>query len=172
MTLVCQTSGAQAQAPAPAPGSVLESNGAAAAAYPISAQEAQPLTSSASLSVTCNITFIGLSASSTPAVATAGRRLQAATNTSLGLSTADIQCTGSNHLTIVGGPAVEAFASSWTGENGVLEAADGRCYSMRGLYPHERRAQEFQRISRRTPRLWQLTAFYFELLFLRCELPA
>ena len=116
ITVVCQTSSVQAQAPAPAPGSILESDGAAAAAYPISAREEQPLTSSASLPVTCNITFVGISAVSTPTVATAGRRLQAATNTSLGLSAADIHCTGSQNLTIVGGPAVEAFASSWTGE--------------------------------------------------------
>ena len=116
ITVVCQISSIQAQAPAPAPGSVLESYQAAAAAYPISAQEEQPLTSSASLPVTCNITLIGLPASSAPAVSTAGRRLQAATNTSLGLSTADIHCTGSYNLTVVGGPAVQAFASSWTGE--------------------------------------------------------
>ena len=116
ITVMCQISIIQAQAPAPAPGSVLQSDEAAAAAYPISAQEEQPLTSSASLPVTCNITFIGISASSTPAVATAGRRLQAATSTSLGLSTADIHCTGTYNITIVGGPAVQAFASSWTGE--------------------------------------------------------
>ena len=113
--MICRFNSVQAQASAPAPGSVLESDEAAAAAYPISAQEQQPLINSASLPVTCNITMIGLSASSTTAVATAGRRLQAATNTSLALSTADIHCTGSYNLTIVGGPAIQAFASGWTG---------------------------------------------------------
>ena len=94
---------------------MLESDAAAAATYPISSQEQQPLTNSASLPVTCNITLIGLPASATPAVAAAGRRLQAATNTSRGLSTADIHCTGSYNVTIVGGPALQTFASGWTG---------------------------------------------------------
>ena len=132
ITLVCQSSNVQAQAPAPAPGSVLESDEAAAAAYPISAREEQPLTSAASLPVTCNITFIGLSPRSTPAVATAGRRLQAATNTSLGLSTADIHCTGAYNITIAGGQALEEFASNWTGDIRVSEAAAGRSVAFGG----------------------------------------
>ena len=155
---------AQAPAPAPAPGSVLESEEAAAARYPISAQQEQPLTNSASLPVTCNITFIGLSASSTPFVSTAGRRmLQAGTNSSLGLSTADIHCTGrvafvvpsrpdecaliadimtpctgSYNLTIVAGPAVETFAPRWTGVFDVPAAADGlNCVRQRPSAMHE-----------------------------------
>lgn len=140
ITMVYHNSSVQAQAPAPAPGSVLESDKTAAAAYPISAQEERPLTSSASLPVTCNITFIGLSASSKPAVATAGRRLQAATNTSLGLSTADIHCTGSYNLTIVGGPALQAFTSSWTGKIHIPAAADSRRSSVRTLHARLQRA--------------------------------
>ena len=122
IALLCGVHHIEAQAPAPAPGTVLESDAAAAAAYPISSQEEQPLTNSASLPVTCNITLIGLPASSTPAVSAAGRRLQAATNTSRGLSTADIHCTGSYNVTIVGGPALQPFASLWTGERTDLTA--------------------------------------------------
>ncbi len=119
VALGTQLSSAQAVAPAPAPGTVLESDAAAAQAYPISTQEALPLTDSATLPVTCNITLIGLPASNTPAVSAAGRRLQAATNTSRGLQTADIHCVGSYNVTIVGGPALESFASGWTGKQHV-----------------------------------------------------
>jgi len=116
VALGTQLSDVQAVAPAPAPGTVLESDAAAAQAYPITTQEALPLTDSATLPVTCNITLIGLPASITPAVSAAGRRLQAATNTSRGLQTADIHCVGSYNVTIVGGPALESFASGWTGK--------------------------------------------------------
>ncbi len=119
VALGTQLSNVQAVAPAPAPGTVLESDAAAAEAYPISTQEALPLTDSATLPVTCNITLIGLPASSTPAVSAAGRRLQAATNTSRGLQTADINCVGSYNVTIVGGPALESFVSGWTGKQHV-----------------------------------------------------
>lgn len=104
-----------AQAPAPAPGIQLESDEAAAAAYPISTQQREPLTDSSSLPVTCNITLIGQSDSLTPAVAAAGRRLHAATIARQGLSTADIHCTGSYNVNIVGGPALQPFAYRWTG---------------------------------------------------------
>ncbi len=106
----------QAVAPAPAPGAVLVSDAAAAEAYPISTQEALPLTDSATIPVTCNITLIGAPASSTSDVSAAGRRLQAATNTSRGLQTADIHCVGSYNVTIIGGPALQSFASGWTGK--------------------------------------------------------
>lgn len=109
----------QAVAPAPAPGTVLESDAAAAEAYPISAQSL-PLTDSASLPVTCNFTLVGLSASSTAAVSAAGRRLQASTNTSRGLQSADIHCVGSYNVTIVGGSALESFVSGWTGEQRIF----------------------------------------------------
>lgn len=121
-----QLSNVQAVAPAPAPGTVLESDAAAAEAYPISTQEALPLTDSATLPVTCNITLIGLPASSTPAVSAAGRRLQAATNTSRGLQTADINCVGSYNVTIVGGPALESFVSGWTGKQHVYVSGTGQ----------------------------------------------
>ena len=126
VALGTQLSSVQAVAPAPAPGSVLESDAAAAEAYPISTQEALPLTDSATLPVTCNITLIGLPASSTPAVSAAGRRLQAATNTSRGLQTADINCVGSYNVTIVGGPALEAFVSGWTGKQHVYVSGTGQ----------------------------------------------
>ena len=115
ITLALQPEKVAAQAPAPAPGIELESDEAAAAAYPISTQLQQPLTDSASLPVTCSITLIGQTVSPAPAVAVAGRRLHASTNTSRGLSMADIHCTGSYNVTIVGGPALQPFASSWTG---------------------------------------------------------
>jgi hypothetical protein len=126
VALGTQLSSVQAVAPAPAPGTVLESDAAAAEAYPISTQEALPLTDSATLPVTCNITLIGLPASSTPAVSAAGRRLQAATNTSRGLQTADINCVGSYNVTIVGGPALEAFVSGWTGKQHVYVSGTGQ----------------------------------------------
>ena len=87
----------------------------AALLYPISNEEEQPLLQSTTLPVTCNMTVIGLPASSTPATASAGRRLLAATNTSRGLQTADIHCSGSYNVTIVGGPALQTFSSKWTG---------------------------------------------------------
>ena len=104
-----------AQAQAPGPGIDMVSAARAAALYPISNEEEQPLTQSTTLPVTCNMTLIGLPASSTPATSAAGRKLLASTNTSRGLETADIHCTGSYNLTIVGGPALETFASGWTG---------------------------------------------------------
>lgn len=117
IALACQVVNVAAQAPAPAPGIELESDEAAAAAYPISTQQQQPLTESASLPVTCNITLIGEPVSLEPAVAVAGRRLHAATKTGGGLKMADIHCTGSYNVTIVGGPALQPFAPSWTGES-------------------------------------------------------
>lgn len=114
--LASQFRNVAAQAPAPAPGIQLESDEAAAAADPISTQQQQPLTESASLPVTCNITLVGKPANPEPAVAVAGRRLHAPTKTGGGLSMADIHCTGSYTVTIVGGPALQPFASSWTGE--------------------------------------------------------
>ena len=113
--LLAHVGNAQTSAPAPAPGTVLESDAAAAAAYPISTQEELPLTDSATLPVTCNMTLIGLSATSTAAVSAAGRRLQASTNTSRGLGTADIHCVGSYNVTVTGGPALVDFVSGWTG---------------------------------------------------------
>jgi len=126
VALGTQLTNVQAVAPAPAPGTVLESDAAAAEAYPISTQEALPLTDSATLPVTCNITLIGLPASSTAAVSAAGRRLQAATNTSRGLETADINCVGSYNVTIVGGPALETFASGWTGKQPAYFSGTGQ----------------------------------------------
>ena len=117
LSLLTSAVRAQSVAPAPAPAIPLESDAAALAAYPISAREQMPLTDSQYLPVTCNITLIGLPASSTPAVAAAGRRLlQTADNATRGLQTADIHCAGSYNVTIMGGPALQAFVSGWSGE--------------------------------------------------------
>lgn len=113
--LACRTHPTFAQAPAPAPGIAMVSATQAAALYPISEEEVQPLRQSTTLPVTCNMTMIGLPASRTPATASAGRRLLAATNTSRGLQTADVHCTGSYNVTIVGGPALQTFSRKWTG---------------------------------------------------------
>lgn len=113
--LTLKSQGCRAQAPAPAPGIAMVNSTEAAALYPISNEEEQPLLQSTTLPVTCNMTLIGLPASSTPATASAGRRLLASTNTSRGLQTADIHCSGSYNVTIVGGPALSAFSRRWTG---------------------------------------------------------
>ena len=113
--LACLIYPSLAQAPAPAPGIAMVNAAEAAALYPISNEEVQPLRQSATLPVTCNMTMIGLPASRTPATASAGRRLLAATNTSRGLQTADVHCTGSYNVTIVGGPALQTFSQRWTG---------------------------------------------------------